>query len=170
VAALFSAVGDITPVMTGKSYRGDDKGAISMVGTGPRVLFIPHTKGTLGGPFRLNEFAGTLTCGCDVHVRAPESGTDEERFDAAEELLGRVLNCLRCAPSEVATVTVQDDSPTDVDAFGADLVATFTYARGVDFDDAIWEAARALASTYFDPGDDDVVQLNPTVAMQNLRI
>ena len=152
VAAVFDLAGDPTPIMVGAAYVGT-KDAPAPVGGGSRVVFVPHRKGTLSGPERIGSgYVGALSCICDVHVRAPESGDDTTRFDAAEALMDRVVNCLRCVPGRIATISVEDDSPADVDAYGADLVARFSYYRGIPRDAAIFAAAAQVgAAPTLDP-------------------
>ena len=142
VRARFDAAADATPIMIGSGYE------LRGVGAGPRVVFIPHTAGKLGPPSRVGQMSvATVSAGCDVHVRAPEGGDDAFRFDLAERLADRVVNALRAiGPGRVELGNYSDNSPAPVDAFGADISLSFTYARQVPRDAAIWTVATTPAA------------------------
>ncbi len=141
VAEVFGDAADATPIMVGKQYL-KTFGA----GTGPRVLFVPEPRGKFGAPIETGNPC-SVTHSCAVYVRGAESGDDIARFDAAYELGDRVM-------SEIARATTGrrytetefvDDSPADVDAYGADLAFSFTYRRDVSWDAKIVAVAAADA-------------------------
>lgn len=153
VQAIFSVIGDATPIMVGRQYvagRG--------IGSAPRVVFVPHAKGSWGPVNEINSgHVAGIKSGCNVYVRGVESGDDLGRMDAAEDLAARVLSALRAAaPGRIEGGDFEDDSPTDADAYGADIALTFSYARGVPVDTAIRAAARQRAiSPGVSPPDPD---------------
>lgn len=148
VGAVMSAAGDATPIMIGKSYL--ERG----IGAGPRVVFVPETRGLWGPPPKL--FPGTIagvTTGCMMLVRGAESGDDATRFEAAEALADLMINVIRhLAPGRITGGEWKDDSPLPVDAYGADLALSFAYTRAVS-DSPTVRAAIAAALCPVEPAD-----------------
>lgn len=141
VREAFAAMGDATPILVGKAYLPMG------VGSGPRVVFVPEPSGRIGEGIELGD-ACTVVHSCDVHVRATESGEDLDRFQAAYALGDRVLALLAVAAAgRIEWGAFVDDSPADVDAFGADLSYSFSYARAVRHDAARWTLPASDADT-----------------------
>lgn len=140
VIDAFSAMGDPTPILVGKAY-------LDRVGSpDARVLFVPETKGKIDAAYEMGGPA-SITHGCDIYVRGAESGDDIERFRSAYALADRVVSVLAAAASgRIEWGTHEDESPTDVDAFGAELVLSFSYTRDVWHDTTRWELPAADAS------------------------
>lgn len=141
VVSIFQLVADPTPIQVGKQYLRDFG-----VGSAPRVLFVPDSKGKDGqapaGSGGVG-YIGWVAHGCQVYVRGAESGDDIGRFDAAYALADRVVNAVeRAGRSRLDWVGYKDFSPTAVDAYGADLAFSFVYTRGIQCDEQIW-ALRA---------------------------
>lgn len=138
VQSIFLDIGNMTPVLIGKKHIN----AFGM-GSGPKVIFVPDPRGKgsevptgMGG---VGYVAG-VAHQCDVYVRAAEDGSDVGRFDAVYALADLVINCLeRAARGRIdIDFAMADSSPTDVDAYGADLSFKFTYVRGVQRNPRVW--------------------------------
>lgn len=140
VADAFGEMGNATPIQVGKAYL-ESFG----LGAPPKVLFVPDQRGSIG-PARELGAAARITHGCDVYVRGEESGDDIERFRAAYTLAGIVISCISVAGG-VFGGPFEDASPTDVDAHGAELRFSFTYARDVWHSAARWALDPATADT-----------------------
>lgn len=142
VGDALGALADATPCMIGKHYL-EHFGA----GSPPRVLFVPETRGKVGPPTELG-FTASITHACDVFVRGPESGDDLGRFDAAYALGDLVIDLIQTAGTgRIEWTDYADGSPTNVDAFGADLAFSFTYTRNVRHDARRWALPAATADT-----------------------
>ena len=142
VVDAFDAMGDATPILVGADY-------LEGLGTGspPRILFVPEKRGKIGPPAALG-MAASITHSCDVYVRAAESGGDVDRLQAAYELGDRVISCIATAATgRLEWGSFVDDSPSDVDGFGADLAFAFTYTRGVRHDAKRWTLPAATADS-----------------------
>ena len=130
ITDIFSGIVDATPIQVGKEY-------LSTFGTGeaPRVLFVPDPKGSLTDPPEGTggmRYEAGIAHGCNVYVRGAEGGGDLGRFDAAYALADLVISALgRAARGRWAGRDFSDDSPTGVDAYGADIAFSFVYTRGV---------------------------------------
>ncbi len=150
VKDAFEAMGNATPILIGKKYL-DDFG----VGSAPRVLFVPEAGGgKVGPPIEMGNAASVIHS-CNVFVRAEESGDDVGRFDRAYALGDLVIDCIHtAAPGRVEFGSFEDDSPTDADAYGADLAFSFLYARDVRHDTARWSLPAA---------DDDTSAVQPAI-------
>ena len=139
-----AAIGDATPIMVGKHYLAEF-GA----GAAPRVLFVPDPKrkGKAGPPLLIGDREiASVTHACDVYVRGAEDGSDLGRFDAAYALSDLVQNMLKAtAPGRLVFGPFGDNSPLAVDAYGAEDAFSFTYARAVPYNDAVYDAAYAAA-------------------------
>ncbi len=145
VRDAFAAIGDATPIMTGKGYL-EQFG----VGAAPRVLFVPEPKGGGGkvGPAIELGNPCSITHSCNVLVRGVESGDDLGRFDATYALGDRVVSLIKtAAPGRVEFGAYLDDSPASVDIAGAGLKFSFTYIRDVRNDAARWGLPAAAADT-----------------------
>ena len=127
VIDAFGELADATPILVGAHYL-EHFGT----GSGPRVLFVPEKGGgSVGPPLNLGN-AASVTHSCDVYVRGPESGTDVGRYGAAYALLDLVVNALAtAAPGRLQWGAMRDDSPVNVDAYGAGLAVSFLYQRDV---------------------------------------
>jgi len=141
VKEAFALVGDATPIMIGKKYL--DEG----VGNPPRVVFVPEASGKVGPPIEMGS-ACSITHACDVFVRGVESGDDVARFNAAYVIGDRVLGFLAIAAAgRIEFGDYGDGSPTDSDAFGAELTLSFKYSRDVRHDARRWALAPASPDT-----------------------
>jgi hypothetical protein len=133
VTRALSLEGDITPVQIGAQYR-QQFGA----GIGPKVLFVPEVGSNIGPPIE-HGHAASYTHGCDVFVRAKESGEDIDRWVAAYKLLDRVIGQLAVAcTGRIEYGAARDDSPLRVDGIGAGIGFSFRYRRDIRHDPARW--------------------------------
>lgn len=151
----FAAAGDPTPILIGKAYEAFG------VGSAPRVLLAPEPRGKIGPPIEQGNVC-SVTHSCNVLVRGLEDGSDLGRFTSAYALGDRLLSAIRRAASgrlEFGDFT--DASPTDVDAYGAELAFSFTYQRDVKWDGAI----RGLPAAAADPSPPQPVQPPGTAAI-----
>lgn len=139
ITDIFSGIGDATPILVCKR----EKLLTSGVGSAPSVTFVPDPKGTLGDPpmgTGGTGYEGGITHGCAVYVRGSEGGGDLGRFDDAYRLADIVVGALsRAARGRWGGGDFADDSPSDADAFGADISFRFTYTRGVQRNAKIWK-------------------------------
>lgn len=137
VLYAIGATGDATPLPVGREYLTN-----LGVGTGPRAVFVPAPRGkwtTVG--IKSAGYVATVARGCDVYVRGVENGDDVTRTEAAEALADRIINALRAtAPGYIEGGDFREVDPTDPDAFGAELILSFTFTRGVAKDIEIWAA------------------------------
>src|SRR5512138_1662301 len=144
IVDAFGDMADATPIMVGKQFL--ERG----VGSAPRVVFVPEPRGKVGAASKLGRPA-SVEHSCAVYVRAPEEGSDVERFKAAHLLGDRVIDCIATAGAgRIIWGEYSDGSPVDVDAYGAEVVLTFTYKRDVLHDAARW-ALPAPAEDTSDP-------------------
>lgn len=142
VRDAFSAVADPTPIMIGKQYVTEFG-----VGSAPRVLFLPETEGRVGPPSKTG-YVASITHGCQVFVRAEESGDDVARFDGAYRLSKRVLGFLAVAGSgRLEWGSFGDSSPLDVDGLGAEVSFGFRYRHDVPHDRERWLLAAAATDS-----------------------
>lgn len=142
VVDAFQAIGDATPIMIGKKYL-DDFG----VGSAPRVVFVPEVRGKIGPPIEMGNPC-SIAHSCNVLVRGAEDGSDLGRFDAAYALGDLVIDLIATAATgRLEWGDFVDDSPTPVDAYGADLALSFTYTRDVRHNARRWALPAAAADT-----------------------
>lgn len=144
---MLTEMRDGTPIQVGKHYL-KEFGA----GSPPKILFVPSVDGELGPVPRLNaRYVAGFTDICLVYVRAAESGEDIGRLDNVDDMVDRVVNILKAlgaAIIEVGRGRPKDDSPLQVDAYGADKVFAFSYARGIPKHNEVWTAAKtAIVAT-----------------------
>lgn len=139
VRDAFQDMGDATPIMIGKQYL--EQG----VGSAPRVVFVPEPRGRIGPPQELGN-AASVTHSCDVAVRGQESGDDLERFKQAYAIGDRVIDLIKTAATgRIEWGDFGDGSPTDADAYGAEVAFSFTYTRDVPHDAERWALDPATA-------------------------
>lgn len=142
VKDAFGAMGDATPIEVGAKFL-EDLG----VGSAPRVVFVPEAKGKIGAPQEMGGPA-SIAHGCDIYVRGAESGDDIERFRAAYALGDKVISCVAtAAPGRIEWGSYEDGSPTDADAFGAELLLSFSYTRDVWHSPPRWGLSAATADS-----------------------
>lgn len=134
---IFSGIGDATPIQYGKEYL-----ATFGTGTPPKILFVDDAKGSLTDPPEGSggmRFEAGIAIGCNVYVRAAEGGGDLGRRDAVNTLTARVISAIgRAARGRWQGRDFADDSPSGVDAYGADRAFSFIYTYGVQSDPAVW--------------------------------
>jgi hypothetical protein len=139
-ARMMTEIGDGTLVQIGRQY-------LEQFGTGaaPKILFVPAPDGQLGGAPRLNaRYVAGFTDVCLVYIRGAEAGDDFSRLDNVDDMVDRVVNILKAlgaACVEVGRGKPRDDSPLQVDAYGAQKVFMFAYTRGVPRNHEIWNRA-----------------------------
>lgn len=139
-ARMMTEIGDGTTIQVGEQY-------LKEFGTGapPKILFVPSPDGQLGGVPRLNaRYVAGYTDSCRVYIRAAESGDDLGRLDHVDAMVDRVVNILKAlgaACVEVGKGKPKDDSPLQVDAYGAQKVFIFSYTRGIPKNHEIWNRA-----------------------------
>lgn len=137
---MLDEIGDGTTVQIGRQY-------LKQFGTGqaPRILFVPAPDGQLGGVPRLNaRYVAGFTDVCLVYIRAAEAGDDFSRLDNVDDMVDRVVNILKAlgaACVEVGRGKPRDDSPLQVDAYGAQKVFMIGYTRGIPRNHEIWNRA-----------------------------
>jgi len=125
VVDAFKVFGDATPIKVGKNYL--DQGP----GSSPRAIFVPDSAGRVGPPREMGN-AASVSHGCTVYVRAKESGDDLTRFRQAYKLADIVIDLIgTAATGRIEWGTYADGSPTDVDAYGAEIVLSFSFRRDV---------------------------------------
>lgn len=141
VVDAFAAMGNATPILVGKRYLRDG------VGQDPRVVFVPEPSGQVRPGYELGR-AARVVHSCDVFIRGRESGDDLGRFDEAYALADLVIACLATAASgRIEWGEYAEDSPTEEDAYGADVALSFTYARDVAHNAARWALPAATEDT-----------------------
>lgn len=138
VIDAFAEIGDATPIMVGKHYVS------SGLGQAPRIVFVPELRGTIGPPTELG-YACSITHSCDVYVRGEETGDDVQRFRSAYALGDLVIDCIKVAGGNFEGEQYRDNSPTDVDVFGAELAISFKFTRNVEHSAARWSLPAATA-------------------------
>jgi hypothetical protein len=160
--------GDATPLPIGKQYLNEG------VGGSPRAVFVLQERGRLGPAPDINAgYVAGWTRACTVYVRGAEDGSDVGREDSAEILADRIINALKwAAPGEdhaVRLVDAKPEGPTDADAYGFEVVFTFTYTRGVPLDKAIYRAmvTPAPATDRDRPNGDTGYTFEQRVTMQH---
>lgn len=117
------------------------------VGKPPRVIFIPDKKGKLGPPIEMGG-AASMFHGCDVAVRAAESGDDLSRLGAVQRLADLVIAHVSVATTgRVTWEDIGEDSPLKTDAYGADMAFRFTYRRDIRHEAKRWALAAAVVDT-----------------------
>lgn len=136
------AMGAFMPTSIGKAYLSEGAGSY------PRVVFVPEAgRGKVGPPHEIGN-AASVTHTCEVHVRAMESGEDVARFRAAYALGDLVIDLVQTAATgRIEWGSYSDGSPTDTDAYGAEVVISFSYKRDVPHSAVRWGLAQALADT-----------------------
>jgi hypothetical protein len=143
VTQAFDAFGDATPILVGRKYL-EDFGA----GSGPRVVFVPERSGGAMGDPQFMGDAASMQHSCEVYVRAAESGDDLDRLAATYALSDLVTDCIEtAAPGRITWGRLDDDSPVDVDVFGAGLKWTFFYERAILHDARRWSIPAATTDT-----------------------
>jgi hypothetical protein len=111
---------------------------------------------------------------CDVYVRAAEHGDDIERLKHTYALADIVIDCLEtAAPGRLEWAALVDDSPVDVDVFGAGLKFSFFYDRGILHNAKRWvlpssEDDNSTGHGALSPGDTAAngVTVTPTTTVQ----
>ena len=143
VRDVFQAIGNPTPIMVGANYEKH-----AGPGSAARVVFIPERgAGKIDQRIVLGN-AARMVHSCDVLVRSDATGDDVTRFRAAYELADLVIDCVQTAGSgRVVWGSLRDDSPDDVDAYGAGLRFSFTFERDVRHDASRWRLPEATPST-----------------------
>ena len=137
VRDAFDAMGDATLVQVGAQFRE---------GFGPgapiRVLFVPHTRGTVDDPIEMGA-AGSLRHGCDLFLRAEiESSDDDTRFDPVVLLAMLVIDLVHtAAPGRIVWGECADDSPVKTDTgMGAGLALHFEFRHEIRHEARRWVA------------------------------
>jgi hypothetical protein len=128
VRRAFDAIGNPVAVMVGKQYLENGEGS------GFRVVFVPEKRGRIGNPIYMGDCA-SMTHGCEVHVRAPETGDDIQRFRNACTLAHQTISLIQTAGTgRIEWGELEDGSPLDVDSVGAELVFGFLYTQPIFHD------------------------------------
>lgn len=139
VTAGLNGMADGLEILVGKKYLTEFG-----VGSPPRVLFVPEPQGKLSGPTKLNSgYLASYTHGCTAYIRGAEDGSDIGRFDSAYAICDRIINLLKWAdPGHVVLGpgNPKDNSPTNVDAYGAEIVFSFQFTRPVAEDPAVFKS------------------------------
>ncbi len=140
VDAINDMASDVMP-QVGKGYL-EHLG----VGSSPRIVFVPEVgSGKVEPPYELGN-AARVFHSCNVFVRGRESGDDIDRFKNAYELSDLVIDLIQTAGTgRIDWGTYNDDSPTDTDAYGADIALTFTFRRDVPHSSIRWGLTAPLS-------------------------
>lgn len=158
VRDMLSEAADGTPVLVGRAYLR------AGVGSGPRVLFVPDIGGRLGPASEMGMVA-SATHGCEVFVRADERAEDFDRLTLVYALADRVVSAIaRAGAGRVTWETYADGSPTDTDAFGAELALRFTFSRDIPHSQtllAVASAANGSAEPFPSGGQPGTASANP---------
>lgn len=140
------AMGIADPVMIGKQYMS--KSGAMPIGSAPRIVFVPEFGGggAISAPREMGN-AASMIHSCTVYVRGRESGTDLERFAEAYAIGDLAIDLIKtAAPGRIEWAgEMGDSSPTDSDAYGAEVKFTFLYRRDVQHSAARWGLARPLS-------------------------
>lgn len=140
VRDAFDAMGDATPIMVGEQYLE------AGVGSDRRVVFVPESRGKIGPPIEMGNPA-SVTHSCDVYVRAADSADDFDRLKEVYALADLVIGLLvTAATGRISWGEYADGSPTDVPAYGAELVFSFTYQRDIRSAAKRWSLPAAATS------------------------
>lgn len=139
-------------VLVGRAYEGERAG-------GPRVLFVPEVRGKLGPPLDMG-FAASHWHGCEVYVRARDTAGDLDRFREAQATVDTIVDYLSVAcTGRIEWGEIADNSPTQVETFGAELAFWFSFERQIPHD----ESRQNLVDTY-SAGDDVNVPLGDVLS------
>jgi hypothetical protein len=129
VKEIFDSAGDATPILVGKRYVDQ-----TPIGRVPRIVFVPDEPGRggkVGAPIEMGN-AASVTHACQARCRGREDGDDITRYDAAYLLADKVVTAIRrAATGRLEFGPYEDTSPTDVDAYGAEISFRFLYERDV---------------------------------------
>jgi len=136
------AMGRFMPAMVGKQYLNTGPGSA------PRVIFVPEVgPGRVLPPYELGN-AASVRHTCQIYIRASESGDDISRFRDVYELSDLVIDLVQTAGTgRIEWGDYGDGSPTDVDAYGAEIVISFAYRRDVRHNALRWGLPSATADT-----------------------
>jgi len=182
VKQAFSLVGNALPIQVGVNYRKSFG-----VGSPPKVLFVPESPGgKILPPYQMGRPASYLHS-CKVYIRGREAADDIDRFENTYKLADQVIGAIAVAGSgRIEWGAVEDDSPTDTNAYGAGLVIGFTFRRDIQPFDERWrlEPADEDRSKYMhdllqligyspdetsatiEPTTSDGIAINPTTTPQ----
>jgi hypothetical protein len=134
------AMGTFMPTSIGKAFLSEG------TGSAPRVVFVPESGPGRIGPPREMGMAASVTHTCKLYVRGRESGDDTTRFEETYALADLVIDLVAtAAPGRIEWVSYTDGSPTDTNAYGAEVVGAFTYRRDVAHSAARWGLPQALS-------------------------
>lgn len=143
--AVFSFMGDGTPIMVGKQYLNEPG-----PGSAPRIVFVPDDRGRFGPALKMNcGYTASWTHGCKVFVRGAEPGDDPGRLEPAYRLAARACDVLKgLDPGHIvlAPGNPREDSPLPVDGPGADIAFEFSYQTNIPTDPAVLRALRQIVS------------------------
>lgn len=133
------AMGQFLPVLVGRQYL------TTGAGSAPRVVFVPeYGGGSLEPPMELG-MAARVAHACTVYVRGRESGGDVDRFRETYELADLVVDLVQTAGTgRIEWKSYEDGSPTDTEAFGAEVVFAFVFRRDIPHSAARWGLPMAL--------------------------
>ena len=162
VIDAFSATADATPVLVGRKHLGQG-------GCSPRIVFVPENGSGSIGPAMFLGHRSSCKHSCTVSVRAAESGDDLTRIDATYDLMDRVVCLIKIAGTgKVEFGGLRDDSPADVDVFGAGLSFDFTFSRDIVHDTKRWSLPPATEDSTRTPSPPgipiDGLEIVPTVS------
>lgn len=147
-----------TPVRCGRHYWEDKPGS------SPTVTFAPEFGGAgeIDSPIEMG-LSASMVHGCAVKVRARESGEDFDRFREVYKLADMVIDLIQTAGTgRIVWGGLSDGSPTNTDAYGVELVFSFTFQRDIPHNARRWSLPAAdadtdLASPHPPPGTPGVV-------------
>jgi hypothetical protein len=135
---IFSGIGNATPIRVVKQEHIKSMGVMKA----PFILCAPDAKGEITDPPTGTggmQYACGIAHGCNVYVRAEEGGEELGRLDAAYALADLFISALdRACRGRWNGREYKDDSPSGVDAIGADIMFSFVYMRGVQSSPKVW--------------------------------
>ena len=132
VKDAFQTFGDATPIMVGRKFL--ERGP----GSAPRVVFAPEPAGSVG-PAIVRGRPVSIRHTCVIYIRGRESGDDLTRYKNTEKLADLVIDLVQTAGAgRIEWGAYEDNSPTDSDAFGAEISVLFSYQRDVLHSEKRW--------------------------------
>jgi hypothetical protein len=148
VRDVFDRIGDATILQVGEDFR-----ARFGVGNGPRVLFVPEVRGSVGDAIEMGNPAA-MSHGCDLYIRADiESRDDFTRHDVVCDLADLVIDLVQTAGAgRITWGKCEDDSPVKTDTgMGTGLALHFEFRRDIRHNPLRW-AAEIVTAAGWQPG------------------
>jgi hypothetical protein len=143
--AVFSLMGDGTPLLVGEQYLTE-----TGPGSAPRVVFVPDKDGKFAPALKINAgYIASWSHGCRVHVLGSDPGDDPGRFEPVYVLAARVTAVLKnLSPARIvlAPGNPKDDSPLGVGAT-AGIAFSFTFQADLAQEPEVLRAIAQITSS-----------------------